>query len=157
MKPRVRVSVEGDAVLWAGAFEKLPVKLKGGTNAVINSVAGSDALRDGIALEWRNQVVVRTGAEFVVARRWTARAGYSYMSDPAPASTLTPMTATILRNAISGGAGWSRERVGWDVAYQAQLPASESVDRSALEAGEYSDSRVEVMTQSVTATARFRF
>ena len=157
VKPRVRVAVEGDAVLWSGAFDRLPVKLRDGTNAVINSVVGSSTVDDEIPLKWRNQGVVRTGVEWTVARRWVVRSGYSFQSDPVPAATITPMTAAILRHSVAAGAGWSRERLGLDFAYQAQLPASESVGTSGLEAGEYSNSRVRVMTQAITATGRLRF
>jgi hypothetical protein len=85
-----------------------------------------------------------------------------------PAATLTPLTAAILTNSVSAGAGWNPETSNspaswapsswrWDVAYQAQLPASQSVGQSALLAGEYDNSRVHVLTQSVTVTARFNF
>ena len=156
-RPRVRIGVEGDWVGWSGAFHSLPVKLKDGTNAVINSVAGSSSLRDQVSLDWRNQGVLRAGLEVSVASRWAARGGYSFMSDPVPSATLTPMTAAILRNALSAGAGWSRERLGWDLAYQAQLPNSASTGISGLKAGEYNNTRVSVMTQSITFTARMKF
>jgi hypothetical protein len=74
-----------------------------------------------------------------------------------PSSTATPLTAAILRNSLSAGAGWGGERVHWSAAYQAQLPASESVGHSDLLVGEYDNSRTQVMTQSVTASARFTF
>ena len=162
------LSVEGAWTGWAGAFENLPVKLKEGTNATINSVAGSSSIRDEVPLHWRDQGAFRAGVELPLRQRWTARAGYSYASNPVPAATLTPLTAAILTNSVSAGAGWNPEVSNshaswapsswrWDVAYQAQLPASQSVGQSALLAGEYDNSRVHVLTQSVTVTARFNF
>jgi len=38
-----------------------------------------------------------------------------------------------------------------------QLPSSESVGKSSILAGEYSNSQVRLMLQSVTATARVNF
>jgi long-subunit fatty acid transport protein len=153
----MRWGLEGDWIDWAQAFKQLPVKLTQGTNATINSVVGSDAMEDAVPLHWRNQGVVRLGVEMPVKRGWVARAGYSYMSNPVPGKTLTPMTAAILQNSLSAGAGWSTERWQWSLAYQAQLPASESVGTSALQAGEYDNSRVQVLTQSVTASVRINF
>ena len=78
---RVRLAFEGGWSDWSNAFNVLPVKLKDGTNAVINSVAGSAAIRDGIPLHWRDQESFRAGVE-VPVRQWTARAGYSFLSNP---------------------------------------------------------------------------
>ncbi len=166
---RATLSFEGGWTGWAGAFENLPVKLKGGTNAVVNSVAGSPDIQDHIALHWRDQGSFHVGVEVPARKSWTARAGYGYASNPVPAATLTPLTAAILSNSLSAGAGynpesshpkdspWSPSAWRWDIAYQAQLPATQSVGQSALEAGEYSNSRVHVLTQSVTISARLNF
>jgi long-chain fatty acid transport protein len=154
---RVRVSAEANWVDWASAFRVLPVKLKQGTNATINSVVGSDAFDDHIALHWRNQGALHAGVELPLSDRWTLRGGYAYMSDPVPSKTLTPLTAAILRNSLAAGAGWHRSKWNLDAAYQAQLPASQSVGQSALLAGEYSNSHVQVMEQSLTLTSRVSF
>ncbi len=165
---RAVLSFEGGWTGWAGSFENLPVKLKGGTNATINSVAGSSTIRDEVALHWRNQGSLRAGIEVPVRKQWTGRAGYSYTSNPVPNATLTPLTAAILSNSLSAGAGYNPESSGmhapwlpaawrWDLAYQAQLPATQTVGHSGLPAGEYDNSRVRVLTQSVTLTARFKF
>jgi len=165
---RAVLSFEGGWTGWAGSFESLPVKLKDGTNAIINSVAGSSSIRDEVALHWRDQGSFHTGIEVPVKKQWTGRAGYSYASNPVPSATLTPLTAAILTNSLSAGAGYNPESSGthapwspsawrWDVAYQAQLPATQNVGHSALLAGEYDNSRVHVLTQSVTASARFNF
>ncbi len=154
---RMRWAIEGDWVNWGDAFRQLPVKLTQGTNATINSVVGSSSLEDAVPLHWRNQGVARVGLEMPIERGWVARAGYSFASNPVPDKTLTPLTAAILQNSLSAGAGWSRERMQWSAAYQIQLPAAQSVGTSALLAGEYDNSRVRVMTQSLTVTARIHF
>jgi long-subunit fatty acid transport protein len=155
--PRIRWGVEGDWTDWGGAFKSLPVKLTQGTNATINSVVGSTSITDEVPLHWRGQAIVRTGVEMPLSHNWIARGGYSYMSDPVPSSTLMPLTAAILRNALSAGAGWGSERLHWDAAYQIQLPATASVTTSSLQAGEYDNSRMQLMAQSLTVSARFQF
>lgn len=154
---RLLWDLEGDWTAWGNAFHQLPVKLTDGTNPVINSVAGSNALEDFVPLDWHDQATIRTGVETPIGERWTARAGYAYSSNPVPSSTLTPMTAAILRNSIGAGAGWYAGHWRIDAAYQAQLPASESVGTSILKAGEFNDSRVSAMTQSVSITVRKHF
>ena len=161
---RAVLAFEGGWSDWGGAFNELPVKLKDGTNAVINSVVGSTAIQDKIPLHWHNQGSFRGGIEFPL-KQWTARAGYSYLSNAVPGSTVTPLTAAILRNSVATGLGYQSEATsihtltswGYDVAYQAQLPASQSVGQSSLEAGEYSNTTIRVMTQSVTISTHFNF
>jgi long-subunit fatty acid transport protein len=154
---RLRWDLEGDWTAWGNAFHQLPVKLTNGTNPVINGVAGSNALEDFVPLDWHDQATVRTGVEMPVGEKWVARAGYAYSSDPVPSSTLMPMTAAILRNSIGAGAGWYAGRWRVDMAYQAQLPASESVGTSAIKASEFNNSRVDAMTQSLAITVRTHF
>jgi long-subunit fatty acid transport protein len=154
---RMTLGLEGDWTNWGDAFRQLPVKLTQGTNATINSVVAASSLRDAVPLAWHNQGLVRAGVEMPLAHHWDAAAGYSYMSDPVPGRTLTPLTAAILRNSLSAAAGWSRERWHWNLAYQIQLPASQSVGQSSLLAGEYNNTRVQVMDQSLTLSARTTF
>ena len=148
---------EGNWTDWGGAFQALPVKLKEGTNPVINSVVGADALRDSIPLHWRDQGALHAGLELPVRERWTLRGGYTYMSDPVPSGTLTPMTAAILRNTLAAGGGLARGKWQYDLAYQVQLPALQRVGQSSLLAGEFNNSRVTVMAQSLILTTRVSF
>jgi long-subunit fatty acid transport protein len=154
---RIRLGLEGDWVDWSNAFKQLPIKLTGGTNAVINSVAGSSDITDFYPFHWRNQGVIRMGTEMPLSRGWIARGGYAYMSNPVPSKTLMPLTSAILQNTLSAGAGWSRERWHWNAAYQVQLPASQQSGKSELLAGEYDNNRVAGMVQSLTISANIKF
>jgi long-subunit fatty acid transport protein len=148
---------QGDFTAWGQAFQQLPVSLTGGTNATINSVVGSSSIQDAVPLHWNNQVGIHAGVDSPLGESWALRAGYSYMSNPVPSSTLLPLTAAIMRTSIAAGAGWTHGRLRLDAAYQAQLPSSESVGKSSILAGEYSNSKVRIFLQSVTATARVNF
>jgi long-chain fatty acid transport protein len=154
---RLHWELEGNWTDWHRAFRVLPVKLKDGTNATINSVVGSNTFRDDIALHWHSQGAAHAGIESPLSKNWTFRAGYAFMSDPVPSKTLTPLTAAILRHSLATGAGWTRGKWIFDGAYQVQLPASQSVGQSALLAGEYDNSHLRVMEQSLTLTARINF
>lgn len=148
---------QGDFTAWGQAFQQLPVSLTGGTNATINSVVGSSAMQDSVPLHWNNQVGIHVGVDSPLTEYWTLRAGYSFMSNPVPSSTLLPMTAAIMRETIATGFGWTRSRFHLDTTYQLQFPSSESVGASQILAGEYSNSRVSIMLQSVDCTAKFNF
>ncbi len=154
---RVRIKAEGDWTGWHDAFHNLPVKLKDGTNAVINTVAGSSAIKDVVPLGWHNQGGLRLGVERPVGERWAMRGGYAYQTDPVPSATLTPLTAAVLRNTVAAGVGWRGGRLGIDAAYQAALPASRRVGKSGLLAGEYDNSRVHVWIEGVTLTTKMVF
>jgi long-subunit fatty acid transport protein len=154
---RVTLNFETGFTAWGQAFQQLPVTLTGGTNATINSVVGSTTVIDNVPLHWNNQVSLHAGLEAPVSEFWTLRGGFSHANNPVPAATLTPLTAAIMQNAIGTGAGYSHGRWHYDAAYQVQLPTSQSVGRSALQAGEYSNSTVRLWTQSLTLTARRTF
>lgn len=155
--PHLRWTAEADFIAWGQAFQQLPVKLTQGTNATINSVAGSTTLVDAVPLHWNNQGAVHVGVESPVGEHWTVRGGYSYMSNPVPAATLIPLTAAIMQNGVAAGAGWTGGHWHVDAAYQAQLPTMQSVSKSSLLAGEYDNSSVRLMMQSVTVSGQVRF
>ena len=148
---------QGDFTAWGQAFQQLPIKLTGGTNATINSVAGSTTLVDAVPLHWNNQVGLHVGVESPVGENATLRAGYGWMSNPVPSSTLIPLTAAIMQQSVGLGGGWTRGRLRLDAAYQVQLPSTEYVGKSSILAGEYDNSRLRLMTQSVTLSTTFRF
>ena len=154
---RVRLVTEGDWTHWHGAFASLPVKLKDGTNATINTVAGSPNIQDEVPLHWRDQGAGRAALEAPLGRSWIFGGGYAFQSDPVPSGTLTPVTAAILKHLLAAGAGWRAGSWTTDLAYSAQLPSSASVGVSSLRAGEYNGSRVSVSIQSLTATVRRSF
>lgn len=152
-----QINLQGQWIDWSGAFQQLPVKLTNGNNSDINGFLGSSSLQDTIPLRWNNQEMFGVGVQVPVAEGWELRGGYSYATDPVPSATLTPMTAAILQNTLGTGAGYTHGHYRFDLAYQVQLPASQHVGQSGLLAGEYNNSQVNVMVQSITLTTRIRF
>lgn len=118
---------------------------------------GRALISQSCPLRWKNQGGAHIGVESPLGGQWTLRARYAYMSDPVPSSTLLPLTAAIMRDTLTTGAGWSRGHWRWDAAYQIQTRSSESVGKSTILAGEYDNSRVGITLQSVTFTARRTF
>ena len=135
----------------------LPVHLTQGTNSAINSLLDSSSLNDSIPLAWRNQLAWKAGVEGSIAENMTLLGGYSYTNSPVPASTLTPLTADIMRNALSTGISYHRSRYNFELAYQANLPSGAEVSKSQLLAGEYDHSRTSLWLQTVVLTTGIRF
>ena len=152
-----RINLQGQWIDWSAAFQQLPVKLTNGNNSDINGFLGSSSVEDTIPLRWGNQETFGVGVELPVAEAFEVRGGYSYATNPVPSSTLTPMTAAILQNTLGTGVGYSHGHYRFDLAYQVQLPATQRVGQSGLLAGEYNNSQVNVMVQSLTLTTRIRF
>jgi long-chain fatty acid transport protein len=155
--PRFRVATQTDWINWNKAFVNLPLTLTNGDNSAINGLVGANSLKDFVPLRWRNQGIFRLGLEATLTERVSFRAGYSFASNPVPATTLTPLTAAIMRNALATGIGYHRSRYGLDVTYQYQLPTSEHVGQSILLAGEYNNSSVRIGLHSLVATASIHF
>jgi long-chain fatty acid transport protein len=155
--PRLRLNLQGNWINWSSAFDRLPVSLTNGNNSDLNGFVGSNSMQDVMPLQWRDQGVFGVGVETPIGERLSLRGGYSYATNPVPSATLTPMTAAIMQNTIGTGMGYTRGRYNFDLAYQAQLPASASVGQTSLLSGEYSNSKVEVAVQSVTFTTRIHF
>src|SRR5215813_3337718 len=114
-------------------------------------------MNDVVPLHWKNQGVFGIGVESPVGEFWSFRGGYSYATNPVPSATLTPMTAAILQNTIGTGVGYNLGRYHFDLAYQVQLPGSQSVGTSSLLSGEYNNSKVDVAVHSLTLSSKIRF
>jgi long-chain fatty acid transport protein len=149
--------LQGDWVNWNDAFVGLPVILTGGTNSAINSLLNSSTIIDRVPLLWKDQYSVHGGVERLLTERLSVRGGYAYFTNPVPASTLSPLTAAIMTNQFSTGLGYRYARWHFDFAYGASPSSKESVGRSALRSGEYSNSTVRIAIQSITLSSSFRF
>lgn len=154
---RVRVLFQVDWVNWADAFDELEVYLNNGDNASINGVLGTPNIYDVIPLRWEDQFVYRLGVDFQATESIALRAGYSFGNNPVPSATLTPMTAAIMEHKLSIGAGWKNERWFIDAGYQYSLPTTQTVGTSALNSGEYSNSRTKVEVHQMALTVGLNF
>lgn len=154
---RWRLTLQADWINWANAFDELPITLTRGNNADVNALVGSDSLKDVAPLRWHDRFVYRVGLEYAVTDHVRLRAGYAYGKSPVPDSTLTPLTAVIMEHTVTAGMGYGWGRYQFDLAYQLDIPKERRVGVSGLQAGEYSNSRTEVLLNWVAITASIRF
>jgi long-subunit fatty acid transport protein len=153
--PSYRLSLQTDWIGWRNAFNSLPVTLTDGTNRDINALLQSSTLKDTVPLEWKNQVIVRGAIERTLGEGVTIGAGYLYNNSPVPDSTLSPLTAAIMKNGITTGIGWHTGRVHFGIAYGFDFTAHQQVTNSALLYDEYSNSKTQIGTQALTFSTAF--
>jgi long-subunit fatty acid transport protein len=152
MNPKLRFNFESGWTGWSRSFNNLPVTLANGNNSQINSFLGSTGIQDIIPLNWKDQFSFRGSFERKLGENLSASGGYSHANSPVPSSTLTPLTAAIMSNGLTAGLGYRRGIVHFNLAYQFDFAARQSVGASGLEAGEFSNSRVRAGTQGLILT-----
>ena len=154
---RLRTYLQGDWLNWHNAFVQLPVHLTNGDNALLNTLLQSTSLNDSVPLHWRNQLAIKTGFEVGIAEYFSLQGAFSHVNSPVPSSTLTPLTAAIMSDALSTGVSFAKNRYRVQLAYQVNLPETASVGTSGLLAGEFSNSRTSLNLQTVALTTGIRF
>jgi long-subunit fatty acid transport protein len=154
---KLLVTAEFDWVNWSAAFDELPVTLSNSSNTAVNGLVGSNRFTDVVPLGWRDQKIIRVGAEYELNAFWTLRAGYSYSNEVVPSETLTPLAAAIDDSVAAAGVGFRQP--GWhlDLAWQWHLPKTRTVSDSQLQTGEYSNSQVKVESHWVGLTYGVEF
>src|ERR1700722_518022 len=155
--PRWPLAFQTDWVNWSNAFVNLPVTLTNGTNPVINSVAGSSTLVDGVPLNWKDQYSFHGGVERMLTESTSLRFGYAHGNSPVPNGTLTPLTAAIMTNQLSTGFAYHRGHSRFDLAYTYDPTSQENVQQSGLLAGEYNNSSTKVGIQTLSLGYSFQF
>ena len=153
---RLRLAVQLDWIDWADSFNTLHASFSSGDNPSVNKVLGS-SFRDNIPLNWSSSLVYRAGIEFAVTDHFKLMMGYAYGKSPVPDSTLSPMTAAISENTLCAGMGYSRGAYFVELAYQYDLPASQTVGQSGLLSGEYSNSSVQISAQALALSLGMTF
>ena len=155
-QPQWRLAVQVDWIDWSDAFKNLPLSFKNGSNPSVNAALGS-SFSESIPLDWQSRFVYRAGLEYSVTPSLTLRAGYSYGGNPVPSSTLTPMTAAIMEQTVTAGIGYHWKQFQVDLAYQYDLPVTESIQTSGLRSGEYSNSTIKVSAQEIALSTTVKF
>jgi long-subunit fatty acid transport protein len=151
----VRLSFQTDWIGWRGSFNGLPVTLTQGSNADINSLLQSSSLKDTVPLDWKDQITFRGAVERSLGEGFVIGGGYLHGNNPVPNSTLSPLTAAIMRNGLTTGVGWHLGRMHFAASYGYDFNAQDQVGKSALLYDEYSNSKTRIGTQAFTLSTAF--
>ncbi len=132
-------------VFWSVAFDKMPLKMTGGTNSNINAMMGSSDIAIDFPLRWEDTYVIKIGAEFKMSEALTGRLGLVHGKNPVPSETLFPVFPAIVEHHVTAGLSWYLSpRLGLHFAYELALNKSQTVDKSII-ASEYDGSTSELM------------
>lgn len=107
-------------IQWKKAFDQMDMQLTKGANPNINQMMGNTgAFAMYFPLEWKNTVVVRTGAEFDLNKSWKGRLGYAYGSNPVPSATVFPVFPAIVKHhAMAGLSVNASSKIALNFAYE---------------------------------------
>lgn len=154
---RTTISTEIDWIRWSNGFQDLRVDLSSGNNDVINGILGSSSIVDTIPLHWRDTVVYKVGVEHRLNETWSLRGGYKYGKSPIPVETLLPPTAAISEHTLTAGIAFERGPYEISLAYQHDLPASETISNSRILSGEYEGATIGVDAHWIALGVKYEF
>ena len=141
---------------WSSAHDEFVFNLKNGDNPAFDAIAGTRP-SDAFPLDWRDSYTVRVGGEYFLTRADTLRAGYTYMSNPIPDGTLTPILPANIEHAVSVGYGHRFDFVSLDLAYQFSFGRRQRVGTSDILGGDFDDSSVRSRAHTIFVGVSFEF
>lgn len=154
----LQLFLQGDFIQWSDSFDTLEVRLRNVKNPLYKTLLGNrNHLDDDVPLDWKDQWVIRAGAEYKLGEHYALRAGYRYSKNPTNTETLTPLTAAIDEHVLTAGLGAKFGRFNADLSYQYHLPQHEHISNTRLLGGEYGNSDIDVSLHVVTLTIGFEF
>lgn len=142
---------QADWVDYAGAYDTLNIELTNGSNPGGPLPA---AFNETSPLSWESVWVFAMGAEVDITDDLVWSVGYTYGESPVPDSTLTPMTAAITEQTVTTGLSYRWDSIEVAIAYQYDIPNTQSTNSSILLSGEYQNSstKLEGHTGAVSLT-----
>ena len=103
--PYKTISVNADAErIW---YEDVAAYGNTSTNCVPGSGVACIGVNNGAGFSWKNTNVYKFGAEWAANEKWTLRAGYAYVTQPIPSSSVSD-----LLNILAPGVVQSHYTVG---------------------------------------------
>ena len=117
---KLRLSMDAEWVNWSNAFNTMNISLAGGTNANINRMLGTNGtIEMPFPLNWKDALLIRAGAEYIVSDIFTIRAGYAYGTNPVPETTVFPVfPAIIVHHVTVGGTVGLSKTIKLNAAYE---------------------------------------
>jgi long-chain fatty acid transport protein len=92
-------------------------------------------------LNWKNTIVLRTGAELAASSKLTLRAGYVYGSNPVPSTTVFPVFPAVVKHHVTAGASVKLSRsFRLNAAYEYAFRSNQKATANSYIAKEYNNS-----------------
>lgn len=139
---KLRLSMDLQWLNWANSFNTMNISLSGGTNPNINRMLGTaGTIEMPFPLNWKNTVVVKTGAELAVSKSLQLRCGYAYGDNPVPATTVFPLfPAVVVHHASIGGSLKVSKSMAINAAYEHAFRNDETASSISLIGAQFNNS-----------------
>lgn len=147
---------------WSAAFDKMPIKLKKGTNPninlMINGSTSDGSFNYDFPLKWKDAYNVKFGAEYLIAEKTNVRAGFIHGKNPVPDNTLFSIFPAIVENHITLGFGRSiTDKLNLDMAYVYTFNKKQNSGTTNLIGQEYAGSRNQLREQLIVTSLAYSF
>jgi long-chain fatty acid transport protein len=139
----LRLSLDAEWVNWANAFDVMNISLSGGTNTNINKMLGtSGTIQMPFPLNWKNSVIIRTGAELAASKKLTLRCGYAYGSNPVQEATVFPVfPAVVIHHVSLGGSLKLANKTFLNAAYEHAFRNDETASQNSMVGIQFNNSK----------------
>lgn len=129
--PRWLVELDYTWIDWSRALDALRIRFRNGSNANLNTIAGSDQIDFSVPLRWKDQHVVAVGTSVAVNSDLRVRLGYRWASDPVRPEGHVLTIPVAGSHAMSLGAGLHlTDSVDLDLSFEHVFPSTLRVGRS---------------------------
>ena len=139
ISPNRRLGLDVDWQQWSTAKNEIGILFKDPSNPLFSQVAGPQ-IRESLPLQWKDNVVVKSGIEQDLSPGRTVRFGYGYNGDAVVSRTTSPYLPTILTHYFTGGYTFRRCCWEYNVAYQYSFRPTMHIGTSSLAGGDFSNS-----------------
>jgi len=139
---KLRISIDAEWVNWSNAFNTMNISLSGGSNANINRMLGTNGtIIMPFPLQWKDAVIIRTGADYKACKKLTLRCGYAYGSNPVPESTVFPAFPAVVKHHFSlGGSLAVSKTIKLNAAYEHAFRNDETASSVSLVGAQFNNS-----------------
>ena len=146
---------------WSWAADKIELIFSEGNNALVNStlqsVTGTNTIRDQLKLQLRDAFVYHFGTEYRPSECLALRAGYIFSTNPVPDGTVRPLVNGNVQHTIALGAGTKVRAWDVDVAWSHTYLNEQVVEFSEVQGGENNFSQTSAGGDLFSLTLRKRF
>jgi long-chain fatty acid transport protein len=143
----IKLAADVEWINWKTAFDKMVLKLSNGTNSNINRMMGSSSFNIDFPMNWKDQILIKIGAEYNVNSDLTVRLGFANGANPVPESTVFPVFPAVVENHLMGGLSYKlNESITINGAFELALNNSVKALNPSLVANEYNGSTSELST-----------
>ena len=121
------VTLDGQWSDWASSEDVMITEMTGAFGGPGTSITMSDTTE----MNWESALQIRVGTEYLLSESVTIRAGYYYDPAPAPDQTVNILFPSSTNHALSGGFGYTMDKLIFDLSFEYLLGAERDIEVNA--------------------------